>query len=153
VTPRRLLQRASLLMLTAATAGAAAVFLAVALFLWLTPQMGGPAAALTVAVGFALGAALLFYGSQQVQHRNGAPSAARTPLAAQAAQAAPSPPPGAAEALALARWAIQERPMLAMMVCAGVGYMVVRHPKAIGAAVAAGAKLAEQQLGLGAKQP
>lgn len=142
--PKRLLQRFSTWGLMAAVGALAAAFLSLALFLWLEPQLGGPGAALTVAALLGLLAGALHY-STRLQRPPGAPA---SPHAGGAA-VAPSAPslPGAGEAIALARWAIQERPLIALAVCAGAGYMLVRHPKAVTNALATASKLLGQQLG------
>lgn len=129
-----------------ATAAFAAVFLVLALFLWLEPQFGGPGAALSVAGILALLAGLLFYQGRP-NGSNGAAASAQS----KANQASPAPPSlaDAGEALALARWVVRERPLMAMAVFAGAGYVLVRHPRAVGDLVATAANLLKQQAGLG----
>ena len=141
---KRLLQRVSTWGVMAAIGALAAAFLALALFLWLEPQLGGPGAALTVAALLGLLAGALYY-TTRVQRLAGP---AASPHAGGAAIAPTSQTlPGAGEAIALARWAIQERPLIALAVCAGAGYMLVRHPKAVTNALASASKLLGQQLG------
>ena len=146
MTTKRLLKRVGAWGMMSAAAGFAAAFLALAMFLWLEPHVGGAGAALSVAIVLALIAALLFFqGSRRSSSSGGAASAA--PAGANPQGPAPVSLAGAGEALALARWVVRERPLIALAVCAGAGYVLVRHPRAIGDLMATATKLLSQQAG------
>lgn len=131
-----------------AAAGGAVLFAAIALFFFLEQPIGRGPAALTVAALLGLAAAVLWRAQAKPKQRPANGEARRT--AAQAGGPA-SPPPsgeaiGPAEAVAVARWVVRERPLLALGVCLGAGYVLVRHPKAVGSAVAALSSLAASRL-------
>lgn len=135
--------------MAAAAAGAAVLFAAVAVFFFLEQPLGRGPAALLVACVLGLGALALWRG-QAAQPARAAPPAAKSVKPGPQTSGGPAPGPveslGPAEAVALARWVVQERPLMALGVCLGVGYVLVRHPKAVSGAVGALASLAASRL-------
>lgn len=137
--PSRLFRRAGVLAVAFATAALAGGFLAAALFL-LLQETELPAWAAALIVGALLaGAAYVLLAETRRAAPPSTPRNAPHGATPRNAPQAADPPANlsAGDVMGLARWVVQERPVLAIAACLTAGYVLVRHPKTIAALISA----------------